>query len=92
MSFVFTGESCQACNRMPGCVHGSCIKPFECRCEDGWTGMFCDKREFYETQMTIDHDLPETSTKLLCRQRPVRLVVILKMDTVKIRENASKKN
>jgi hypothetical protein len=30
---------------MPGCVHGQCIKPFECRCEDGWTGMFCDKRK-----------------------------------------------
>lgn len=38
-------EDCSACMQLPGCVHGSCTKPFECKCEDGWSGMFCDKRK-----------------------------------------------
>ncbi|XP_017289947.1 protein delta homolog 2 isoform X2 [Kryptolebias marmoratus] len=28
---------------MPGCVHGSCLQPWQCTCEPGWGGRFCDK-------------------------------------------------
>ncbi|KAM9363998.1 uncharacterized protein dlk2 isoform 2-T2 [Pholidichthys leucotaenia] len=28
---------------MPGCVHGSCQQPWQCSCEKGWGGRFCDK-------------------------------------------------
>lgn len=43
---MIPGDSCTQCLSMPGCVHGHCIKPFECRCQEGWSGMFCDKRKF----------------------------------------------
>ena len=32
---------------LPGCVNGYCETPFECQCETGWTGMFCDKRKYF---------------------------------------------
>ncbi|CAK6981212.1 protein delta homolog 2 isoform X5 [Scomber scombrus] len=28
---------------MPGCLHGSCQQPWQCSCEAGWGGRFCDK-------------------------------------------------
>ncbi len=29
--------------RYPGCDHGTCAKPFECRCDEGWGGLFCNQ-------------------------------------------------
>ena len=40
-----TGQFCEECIRLPGCVHGTCGKAFECTCDDGWEGMVCDKRK-----------------------------------------------
>ncbi|XP_072247537.1 uncharacterized protein dlk2 [Leuresthes tenuis] len=37
------GEQCDRCVPMPGCVHGSCLQPWQCSCEPGWGGRFCDK-------------------------------------------------
>ncbi|XP_013890125.1 protein delta homolog 2, partial [Austrofundulus limnaeus] len=37
------GELCDRCVPMPGCVHGSCLQPWQCTCETGWGGRFCDK-------------------------------------------------
>ncbi|XP_043992678.1 protein delta homolog 2 [Gambusia affinis] len=37
------GELCQRCVTMPGCVHGSCLQPWQCACQPGWGGRFCDK-------------------------------------------------
>uniref|UniRef100_A0A8C9XAA9 Delta like non-canonical Notch ligand 2 n=1 Tax=Sander lucioperca TaxID=283035 RepID=A0A8C9XAA9_SANLU len=37
------GELCDRCVLMPGCVHGSCRQPWQCRCETGWAGRFCDR-------------------------------------------------
>ncbi|KOB72403.1 Uncharacterized protein OBRU01_07457 [Operophtera brumata] len=31
------------CHRYPGCVHGTCSRPWECACEPGWGGMLCDE-------------------------------------------------
>uniref|UniRef100_A0A3Q2FQH0 Delta-like 2 homolog (Drosophila) n=2 Tax=Cyprinodon variegatus TaxID=28743 RepID=A0A3Q2FQH0_CYPVA len=37
------GELCERCMTMPGCVHGSCLQPWQCTCHPGWGGRFCDK-------------------------------------------------
>ncbi|XP_054653855.1 protein delta homolog 2 isoform X1 [Dunckerocampus dactyliophorus] len=37
------GEHCQRCVPTPGCVHGSCRRPWQCECLPGWGGRFCDK-------------------------------------------------
>ncbi|XP_029963409.1 protein delta homolog 2 isoform X2 [Salarias fasciatus] len=37
------GGRCERCVPMPGCVHGSCLQPWQCSCEPGWGGRFCDK-------------------------------------------------
>ncbi|XP_054881676.1 protein delta homolog 2 [Poeciliopsis prolifica] len=37
------GALCQRCVTMPGCVHGSCLQPWQCACQPGWGGRFCDK-------------------------------------------------
>ncbi|KAK5608002.1 hypothetical protein CRENBAI_006653 [Crenichthys baileyi] len=37
------GELCERCMTMPGCVHGSCLQPWQCTCKPGWGGRFCDK-------------------------------------------------
>ncbi|XP_023247976.1 delta-like protein 1, partial [Copidosoma floridanum] len=35
------GPMCKQCAILPGCVHGTCHGPLECRCEPGWTGFLC---------------------------------------------------
>ena len=47
LSFSRTGQHCEKCVRLPGCVHGYCESSFECRCEPGWEGMNCDKGKKY---------------------------------------------
>ncbi|KAM4730234.1 protein delta homolog 2 isoform 2-T2 [Anableps anableps] len=37
------GELCEHCMTMPGCMHGSCLQPWQCTCKPGWGGRFCDK-------------------------------------------------
>lgn len=37
------GEQCERCVPMPGCRHGYCQQPWQCNCETGWGGRFCDK-------------------------------------------------
>lgn len=39
----FAGEHCRDCALLPGCVHGTCNKSFECVCKPGWTGLFCSQ-------------------------------------------------
>ncbi|KAG7233244.1 hypothetical protein INR49_007323, partial [Caranx melampygus] len=36
-------KRCERCVLMPGCVHGSCEQPWQCSCDLGWGGRFCDK-------------------------------------------------
>lgn len=39
----WNGTYCNKCNRYPGCLHGTCEKPWECICEEGWGGLFCNQ-------------------------------------------------
>lgn len=43
----WAGETCKECQVLPGCQHGYCTKPLECRCKEGWTGILCQTRKFY---------------------------------------------
>ena len=36
------GTKCNQCIALPGCEHGTCEDAFECNCENGWTGAYCD--------------------------------------------------
>lgn len=37
------GRLCDECERYPGCLHGSCQKPWDCLCNEGWGGLFCNQ-------------------------------------------------
>ena len=37
------GELCDQCIVYPGCVHGTCSKPWTCECKEGWGGQMCNK-------------------------------------------------
>lgn len=37
------GPSCNECVRYPGCLHGTCSQPWQCNCQEGWGGLFCDQ-------------------------------------------------
>lgn len=38
----WTGESCDKCIPNPGCVHGYCYEPWQCICQSGWGGRYCN--------------------------------------------------
>ncbi|MBN3314742.1 DLK1 protein, partial [Atractosteus spatula] len=37
------GQTCDQCVPYPGCLHGTCQKPWQCICEEGWVGSQCDR-------------------------------------------------
>ncbi|KAJ8953252.1 hypothetical protein NQ318_015834 [Aromia moschata] len=37
------GTLCNQCQRYPGCMHGTCVKPWDCLCDEGWGGLFCNQ-------------------------------------------------
>ncbi|MEQ2190726.1 hypothetical protein XENOCAPTIV_007197 [Xenoophorus captivus] len=37
------GPSCNECVHYPGCLHGTCSQPWQCNCQEGWGGLFCDQ-------------------------------------------------
>jgi len=37
------GPSCGECVRYPGCLHGTCGQPWQCNCQEGWGGLFCNQ-------------------------------------------------
>ncbi|KAK7084763.1 hypothetical protein SK128_016635, partial [Halocaridina rubra] len=37
------GPNCDQCIVYPGCHHGSCQKPWQCECDEGWGGLFCNQ-------------------------------------------------
>ena len=41
----WTGELCDRCMTYPGCVHGTCSRPWQCHCQGHWAGTFCDLGE-----------------------------------------------
>lgn len=36
---------CDQCIRYPGCLHGTCQQPWQCNCQEGWGGLFCNQGE-----------------------------------------------
>lgn len=34
---------CDECEPYPGCIHGTCKKQWECICNEGWGGLFCNQ-------------------------------------------------
>jgi len=42
----WAGEICTDCQVLPGCQHGYCTKPLECRCHEGYTGLLCQTRMY----------------------------------------------
>ena len=39
----WTGPLCKDCLVYPGCKNGSCVKPWQCNCYEGWGGLFCNQ-------------------------------------------------
>lgn len=37
------GRYCDQCIRYPGCLHGTCRQPWQCNCQEGWGGLFCNQ-------------------------------------------------
>ena len=33
----------QNCVPLPGCLHGTCDRSYECNCGAGWKGIYCSK-------------------------------------------------
>lgn len=42
-SYGWQGRFCDECVPYPGCVHGSCVEPWQCNCETNWGGLLCNK-------------------------------------------------
>ena len=42
-SYGEQGRFCDECVPYPGCVHGSCVEPWQCTCETNWGGLLCNK-------------------------------------------------
>uniref|UniRef100_A0A8C4QV32 EGF-like domain-containing protein n=1 Tax=Eptatretus burgeri TaxID=7764 RepID=A0A8C4QV32_EPTBU len=41
--YGWSGEVCDQCVPYPGCGHGTCLDPWQCRCETSWGGLLCNK-------------------------------------------------
>ena len=41
--YGWQGEYCDQCIPHPGCVHGSCVEPWQCLCDTNYGGQLCDK-------------------------------------------------
>ncbi len=49
----FSGRYCYVCIRYPGCLHGTCQQPWQCNCQEGWGGLFCNQGEFTKQLITL---------------------------------------
>lgn len=41
--YGWQGQYCDKCILHPGCVHGTCVEPWQCLCDTNWGGHLCDK-------------------------------------------------
>jgi delta len=39
----YKGPNCDECEVYPGCMHGTCTTKWECKCKEGWGGLFCNQ-------------------------------------------------
>lgn len=44
------GRYCDECIHYPGCLHGTCQQPWQCNCQEGWGGLFCNQGKIYLSQ------------------------------------------
>lgn len=44
--YGWQGLYCDKCIPHPGCVHGTCVEPWQCLCDLNWGGHLCDKGYF----------------------------------------------
>ncbi|KAI2651913.1 Protein jagged-2 [Labeo rohita] len=42
-NYGWQGQFCDECLPYPGCLHGTCVVPWQCTCEKNWGGLLCDK-------------------------------------------------
>lgn len=49
----FKGRYCDECIRYPGCLHGTCQQPWQCNCQEGWGGLFCNQGEEQEEHLRV---------------------------------------
>lgn len=47
------GKNCEKCFPYPGCVNGTCHRPWECNCKKGWGGMLCDEGKWIIINYTL---------------------------------------
>uniref|UniRef100_A0A3B4CG76 Delta-like protein n=1 Tax=Pygocentrus nattereri TaxID=42514 RepID=A0A3B4CG76_PYGNA len=41
--YGWQGLYCDKCIPHPGCVHGTCVEPWQCLCDTNWGGQLCNK-------------------------------------------------
>lgn len=41
--YGWQGQYCDKCIPHPGCVHGTCVEPWQCLCDTNWGGHLCEK-------------------------------------------------
>ena len=58
----WAGEICTDCQVLPGCQHGYCTKPLECRCHEGYTGLLCQTRMYHVIEGQVNTVRSLTST------------------------------
>lgn len=39
----WTGQNCSECIKAPRCTNGICTRPYECICNEGYNGTFCER-------------------------------------------------
>lgn len=66
--YGWQGQYCDKCIPHPGCVHGTCIEPWQCLCETNWGGQLCDKGML----------IPEGRVTLECQRWQTLLSKLLK--------------
>lgn len=48
--YGWQGQYCDKCIPHPGCVHGTCVEPWQCLCDTNWGGHLCDKGSHFRLQ------------------------------------------
>lgn len=62
----FKGRYCDECIRYPGCLHGTCQQPWQCNCQEGWGGLFCNQGKNEEKTKKTTHKKQKTN---VCAQK-----------------------
>ena len=70
------GLNCTECKKHPACHQGTCTRPWECNCNPGWGGNYCDLGKYFpleylasSTEFGYRKEIPELTFRAwaLCR-------------------------